>query len=110
MATFRRKITFVVTGVGTFPFDMLRYDQAWPTDRGVTPLTQMMRGEVYEDCKSCDGLGETRRPPQKCKACNGSGNGARKRFSIELQVYDRVTQDRWLSFGWRCEISRSEPA
>ena len=74
--------TFVVRGRYGFPFDMLRYDQAWPTDRGVSVLSAVARGSNLE---IIDEEKETTRWVS---------------VEIELRTHGHVTPDRWSSFGW----------
>ena len=62
---------YTVVGQGQFPFDMLRYDQAWPEDAG-----HSMTERRYEDPA-------TRLP--------------REQKLIGLAT---PTVDRWASFGW----------
>jgi hypothetical protein len=61
-----------VVGTSTFPFDMLRYDRAWPKYESETPkldtyLERMQRG-------------------------------ARK---VTMQSHKKPTVERWDSFGWQ---------
>lgn len=82
-------ITFVVRGVYGFPFDMLRYDQAWSTSNGASALSRVSRGENREYDND----------PTKSEE---SHLGRLVPVEIELQTHaGRVTDDRWVSFGWR---------
>ena len=69
---------FTVEGSGSFPFDMLRYDQCWPKSESPDSATLELM---------------TRR--------------ARGPFSLTLVGLSAPTQGRWESFGWRV-ISQSE--
>jgi hypothetical protein len=65
--------------MGTFPFDMLRYDQACPaTPDDAAKLQRMAEGERV-----------------KIRAAS----------PLKLNVYARggPTPERWASFLWRCE-------
>ena len=73
----------VVTGVYAFPFDMLRYDSAWPaTGDDAAILEQMTRdgGRFYVA-------------------------GKRKTATLNLRCYGKPTPARWASFGWACAIA-----
>ena len=67
---------YVVSGFGTFPFDMLRYDAAWPADQESTFHME--------------------RPP------GATGNSQR---SVKLTSYRPPTPGRWNSFGWQVKFS-----
>lgn len=69
-----RLYRFTVTGRGTFPYDMLRYDQAWPLSQAVPYLSQD-RMEQYA---------ESRTQPVR----------------LEFMSLGLPTHDRWASFGW----------
>jgi hypothetical protein len=71
----RKRYTYWVTGSGTFPFDMLRYDQAWPTDS-----------------ESASNL--------SWSYSDRSASPDRHRRSVMLHSYREPTMDRWSSFGW----------
>lgn len=60
-----------VTGRGEFPFDMLRYDSAWPYD-GDAAVRMAGRGDTVR--------GQPR--------------------SVQLASYREPTVGRWSSFGW----------
>ena len=65
---------YTVEGRGTFPFDMLRYDRAWPateTDAGI--LTRH----------------------------NNRGRTETGEYKVKLHALDEGTPARWNSFGWR---------
>ena len=62
---------YYVTGSGIFPFDMLRYDAAWP--RTSEDAARISAG-IYGDRAD--------------------------RRSILLRSYHAPTPDRWFSFGW----------
>lgn len=67
----RKEFEYWVTGTGQFPWDMLRYDQAWPaTSEDAVKLTD----------------GPT------------SWNAGRR--SIKLKSFSQPTIDRWSSFIW----------
>ncbi len=68
----RYRYSYWVSGSGNFPFDMLRYDSAWPVD------TTSAMGLAY-DRESAD-IGRHR--------------------SIHLESYQAPTIDRWSSFTW----------
>ena len=65
---------YVVTGTGQFPYDMLRYDAAWP----VSSQDAFNIGVGFHD-------------PQEAY---------RGRRSIKLRSYRQPTIDRWSSFTW----------
>lgn len=64
---------YAVIGMGEFPFDMLRYDRAFPTVEQETPL-----------------MGNAHRQDE----------GMRR---IHLMSAQAPTKARWGSFGWRVE-------
>jgi hypothetical protein len=73
MTTHTKMVHFTVEGHGLFPFDMLRYDHAWPkaeTDSGIIERT-------------------TRR---------GESN---MHSVVELTALAHPTIARWESFGWK---------
>jgi hypothetical protein len=70
------KVThFTVKGVGAFPIDMLRYDQAWPEREG------------YDSVAISRSLDLTNRHPEFVE--------------VRLVTHSKVTPGRWLSFGWQ---------
>lgn len=66
--------TATVRGTGTFPFDMLRYDNAWPS--GQDDAAAMYPHRDRE----------------------------RGRREIKLCTLYSFTPDRWHSFGWNCDV------
>jgi len=62
-----------VTGSGQFPFDMLRYDAAWPVSSD--DAVKLDRGAFV-------------------------GDRTRSLRSVKLHSYSRPEVDRWSSFGW----------
>jgi len=68
----RRQHVYYVTGTGTFPYDMLRYDSCWP-------MTGVDAAKIdwYEN--------------------NARG---RENRSIRMLSFREPTIDRWSSFGW----------
>ena len=68
---------YTVKGQGTFPFDMLRYDCAYPA-------TSEAAYKLY---------------PSMFVA---SGNAVKEQ-SVELRSYFEPTVGRWQSFGWSVE-------
>jgi hypothetical protein len=70
-------IRYKVTGTHPFPFDMLRYDAAWPaTAEDAIRLSYVSKTESLGD--------------------ENSG-----RVTIEMCSSGRPTAARWSSFGWR---------
>lgn len=71
---------FIVTGTVSnglfFPYDMLRYDMAWPTSKGVDGLTVCLEAVINKD---------------------------RTIVEVELESTREPTIDRWRSFGWGCK-------
>jgi hypothetical protein len=63
---------YFVTGHGTFPFDMLRFDSCWPASG--------------EDAAKLEWFTE--------------GHAYRKNRSIRMRSYREPTVDRWSSFNW----------
>jgi len=61
---------YYVTGRGYFPFDMLRYDAAWPVDGEAAAAMEYIMAE------------------------------ARRLRSIKLRSHRAPTLGRWESFGW----------
>ena len=78
----RSYYTYWVTGRGQFPFDMLRYDCAWPYD-----------GEAAARMDGGYGYGT---PPT-----------ARKLRSIKMASNREPTLGRWSSFNW--SVSAVDP-
>lgn len=73
-----KQIVYTVRGKEPFPFDMLRYDASYPTDKGVQGLM-----EVYQH-------GYEKLAPSQ-----------RSRVEVELVCpHGSITPDRWASFGW----------
>lgn len=68
--------TYTVTGMGVFPYDMLRYDRAWPADETTT---------IYI---------EQRRRPNLAPDHNAEPR------SVRLKGLSEPTEGRWESFGW----------
>lgn len=68
------KYTYTVTGSGSFPFDMLRYDSCWPSDGN--------------SAREMDSSWLVQRP------------GLR---TIHLTSYSPPTVGRWSSFLWRVD-------
>jgi len=69
----KKRYTYWVTGTREFPFDMLRYDSAWPADsQSASNLAWS-----YADL-----------------------NVSRDRRSVRLHSYREPTVDRWASFSW----------
>ena len=74
--------TFVVRGRYGFPYDMLRYDQAWPSAAGASALSYAARGDNQE--------------------VTDVEKGTTRWVSVEIELvtHGHVTPDRWSSFGW----------
>ena len=70
-----KEIEFEVTGGGEFPFDMLRYDSAWPASEA----------DSRKIAQSYSAPDEESRPKQR---------------TVRLKTRTRVTNRRWESFGW----------
>jgi hypothetical protein len=68
----RYRYSYWVSGTGSFPFDMLRYDSAWPVD------TESAAALHYD---------------------RESANDHRRR-SIHLESFSPPTIGRWSSFTW----------
>lgn len=66
-------ITFVVSGRGRFPVDMLRYDECWPIDGA-----------------SADAL-------------VADDQDARREVKLRSHRRASPTLDRWASFGWHVD-------
>ncbi len=63
-----------VTGIGDFPFDMLRYDACWPQDsQDVVNMTH-----VYRELETNRQIART----------------------VKLKSFYQFTPARWASFGW----------
>jgi hypothetical protein len=71
---------FTVTGTGTFPYDMLRYDSCWP--------------QCSADAHK---LG--------CVYCNREDGQADSRRTVMLKSAHAPTHRRWESFGWKVNIA-----
>lgn len=74
-----RKYEFTVTGSGSFPFDMLRYDSCYPTS-GLDVTSMTFDPDVYD----------------------GGMSRSRER-NVRLRSEREPTVARWESFGWRVE-------
>lgn len=70
---------YYVTGDGQFPFDMLRYDSAWPADSESAYKTGLSFHEAYAG-----------------------------RRSIKLRSYRHPTVARWSSFSWSVGVENLE--
>jgi hypothetical protein len=75
---------FWVTGSGQFPWDMLRYDAAWPAD---TEAAMAMADEHWGTPHGRWGKGESRR-------------------SLRLYSHHEPTIGRWASFLWSVGADR----
>lgn len=69
--------TFTVEGGGQFPYDMLRYDQCWPSS------------ESHDSSKLMDPYGAS------------GGDSTRRRVVLETDCASGPTARRWESFNWR---------
>lgn len=69
---------FTVRGAGSFPVDMLRYDQCWPVENVIAVAPSR-----FSDAESW---------------------GTRE---IQMMSHNQPTPDRWMSFGWACVDVRS---
>ena len=70
--------TIIVQGSGQFPWDMLRYDSAWPADQESSAAFEQIarnRGHVPDDMKPLE---------------------------IKLRCAGKPTPARWSSFLWAC--------
>ena len=70
-----RKITFTVSGRGSFPLDMLRYDASWP-----------LNGIDVDQIRSSIDAEFT------------------KRYEVTLMSHSMPTEDRWESFGFDVKV------
>lgn len=77
-----RRTTFVVTGRGRFPMDMLRYDQCWPKDS--TDANLLNDPDPYA---SDDERYDFRRKLRTVTLISAG--------------YRTPTPERWDSFGWK---------
>lgn len=73
----QKRVRFVVEGSGAFPFDMLRYDQAFPES----------------EVRDSPHLGFTRD--------HGDEYFGTRRITLLSDCPHAPTFDRWKSFGWR---------
>jgi hypothetical protein len=69
--------TFTVEGNGKFPFDMLRYDQCWPTHGGAASNLNPLRDK------------------------DGSDMTIRRQITLTSIRASAPTIARWESFGWK---------
>lgn len=69
----KRMYEYFATGYGIFPFDMLRYDSAWPASGEDAAKLEWER------------MGSER---------------ARGQRSLRIRSYREPTVERWSSFGW----------
>jgi hypothetical protein len=74
---------FTVHGTGTFPHDMLRYDQCWPKYEGDAGYFEYRRMNRFDEI-----TGERIPDPVR---------------SIRLVGLREPTERRWESFGWRVD-------
>ena len=74
----RHLYEYHVTGTGTFPFDMLRFDGCWPA-------TGEDAAEIYNTIES-------------------NIEDTRPRRSIKLRSYKEPTVARWHSFTWSVSV------
>ena len=67
--------TAAVSGAGSFPHDMLRYDSCWPSasDDVIAMSATIRDGELYK-----------------------------KYRTVHIVSYWPFTPERWRSFGWQC--------
>lgn len=74
-------IEFSVVGHGTFPYDMLRYDMAYPANEAESALLE-------------------------CPWCGGKEGAGHRMIRLKSHSYDgnnvkAPTEGRWKSFGWK---------
>lgn len=84
----KRKVsTFIVTGIGQFPFDMLRYDGCYPASEQEARKLQGYCNNLY------------------------TSERVRERLSVELRTCHEgaPTTARWSSFLWRVTHIDGEP-
>ena len=75
---------YTVTGRGHFPFDMLRYDQAWPS--------------------TSDEAAKLQRFVESTQAVRRADRGT---LTVELATAKKdyhIAFERWKSFGWEPEL------
>jgi len=72
-----KRTRFVVEGSGAFPFDMLRYDHAWPDKEG---SDSYQLGLTYE---------------------HGDAYFAKRRVALITDSTFAPNVERWKSFNWR---------
>jgi hypothetical protein len=78
-----KKYIYTVKGQGQLPFDMLRYDQAWPrTSRDAALIDAHVR----------------------------SGARPRVEWEVDLMGIKMPTEARWRSYGWEVQQSPGEHA
>jgi hypothetical protein len=73
----RERYRYKVSGTGTFPIDMLRYDCAYPASSEAVSRMAVGRFDPAPE-----------------------GRERRERRTVELQSHQLPTLDRWKSFGW----------
>lgn len=88
MPTKAKECTFVVIGTGTFPRDMLRYDNA----RAATPADQKIIDAEYEDESG---------PLWEPGSRFGGSRLKVNRVTLVTANDSAPTRDRWQSFMWR---------
>ena len=102
---------FSVEGDGTFPLDMLRYDECWPSDEGkdVPKIMGMPEANPNPEIsdKARDILNALWGKPNLCREVfrlllltHESELYDRKR-RVTLRSRQRPTDARWASFGWK---------
>jgi len=69
--------TIEVIGNSPFPWDMLRYDQAWPADGDAVAAFEQLAEE---------------------------GSRPRERMTVRLRCESGPTVARWSSFLWGCKV------
>lgn len=73
-------VTYEVTGNGPFPFDMLRYDGAWPTHESQTHKFEV----PFSAIRSKEAYSEWRNEPR----------------TVSITGIKEPTIERWRTFGW----------
>ncbi len=79
----RKTFYFAAVGRGVFPFDMLRYDQAFPATEGED--SPKLAVGLY-------GVDEAFKKPRVVVLC------------VNWEKHYRNTPGRWESFGWRVSL------
>lgn len=100
MARAPKSTIYTVRGTAPFPWDMLRYDGASPTDNGVQAF-------MHRESLVTHGRPRGANDPLLNAAYAAWREEMRAPFEVELRCDGSPEIDRWRSFGWAVKIEHT---